>query len=157
MLLKNEQNKGLPYSINKGIKKANGQFIVRVDCDDYVHNDYLRFLSTYLQLNNNVDAVACDYNTVDQNQNLIERINCNDVPIGCGIMFRIEQLISIGLYDEKFLAREDEDLRIRFSKKFRIERLAIPLYKYRKHNNNLTNNENEMNKYKKILDEKNYK
>ena len=33
-------------------------------------------------------------------------------------MFRIKDLIDIGLYDENFVAREEEDLRIRSEKIF---------------------------------------
>ena len=42
-------------------------------------------------------------------------------PIGCGIMFRIENLIKIGLYDESFLSKEDEDLLIRFQKNLKLQ------------------------------------
>ncbi len=69
-------------------------------------------------------------------------------------MFRIEQLIDIGLYDENFLAREDEDLRIRFMEKHAIERVRLPLYRYRKHENNLTNDEAHLAKYDKMLKKK---
>ena len=40
----NNQNMGLPYSLNFGIKNSLGRFIVRVDSDDYVNNDYLKIL-----------------------------------------------------------------------------------------------------------------
>ena len=40
----NEQNIGLPASINKGILNANGRYIVRVDSDDYVNINFLNFL-----------------------------------------------------------------------------------------------------------------
>ena len=86
---------------------AKGQFIVRVDSDDYVHFDYLNFLLLHLQYNNSIDAVACDYNLVDDQQNLIKQVNCAEHSIGCGIMFRAEHLITIGLYDEEFLVKED--------------------------------------------------
>ena len=59
----------------------------------------------------------------------------------------LEQLIEIGLYDENFLAREEEDLRIRFEKKYKIHHVNLPLYRYRKHINNMTNNEPLMNKF----------
>jgi len=60
----------------------------------------------------------------------------------------------IGLYDENFKMREDEDLRIRFEKKHKITNLELPLYRYRKHDNNMTNNKIGMAKYKKILKSK---
>ena len=39
---------GLPASLNIGLKEARGQFIVRVDADDYVHWDYLKILSKHV-------------------------------------------------------------------------------------------------------------
>ena len=150
-LLENEKNIGLPASLNKGILEAKGQFIVRVDADDYVHNEYLHILSIHLQLNNDLDAVACDYDLVDQRQNLVTHVNCFDKPIGCGIMYRIEQLIDIGCYDEVFRVREDEELSIRFSKKYSLFRVPIPLYKYYLHDNNITSNIKNMEFYKEKI------
>ena len=40
----NDQNRGLPASINKGILTAKAQYIVRVDADDYVNTNFLNFL-----------------------------------------------------------------------------------------------------------------
>ena len=153
----NDKNLGLPSSLNIGIKQAKGQFIVRVDSDDFVHWDYLKILSLHLQLNHDLDAIACDYFLVDDNQDILEQINCLDKPIGCGIMFRVDQLIDIGLYDENFLLREDEDLRIRFLKKYNIARVMLPLYRYRMHLDNITKNESQMEKYKHKLSTKHEK
>ena len=66
-------------------------------------------------------------------------------------MFRIDQLIEIGLYDESFLIKEEEDLRIRFLKKYKISRLQLPLYRYRKHDNNITGDFENVKKYEKKL------
>jgi len=153
----NEKNLGLPASLNSGIKSAKGQFIVRVDGDDYVHWDYLKILSLHLQLNHDLDAISCDYLLIDDNQDILEQVNCLDKPIGCGIMFRIDQLIDIGLYDESFRLREDEDLRIRFLKKYSIDRVKLPLYRYRMHLDNITKNESQMEKYKHKLSTKHEK
>ncbi len=151
VMLKNMRNLGLPASLNKGILKAKGQYIVRVDGDDYVHHEYLNILSIHLSLNNDLDAVACDYNLVDKRQNVITHKNCMVDPIGCGIMYRIEQLIDIGLYNEEFLVREDEEINLRFTKKYAITRIPIPLYKYFLHHDNITSNEKMMNEFKDRL------
>ena len=87
-----------------------------------------------------MDAIACDYILVDDHEEVLARKNCIEEPIACGIMFRTEQLIDIGLYDESFLLHEERDLRIRFLKKYSIHRLELPLYRYRRHNANMTNN-----------------
>ena len=151
VLIENKRNLGLPSSLNKGIKKARGQFIVRVDSDDYVHVDFLKILSLHLQLNHSIDAIASDYLLVNNDQDVIKEMNCLKDPIGCGIMFRLKHLIELGLYNTKFLRREDEELMNRFKIKYNISRVAIPLYRYRRHQNNITNDKKSMKKYKKKL------
>lgn len=151
VLIENKRNLGLPSSLNKGIKKARGQFIVRVDSDDYVHVDFLKILSLHLQLNHSIDAIASDYLLVNNDQDVIKEMNCLKDPIGCGIMFRLKHLIELGLYNAKFLRREDEELMNRFKIKYNISRVAIPLYRYRRHENNITNDKKSMKKYKKKL------
>ena len=152
--LENNKKLGLPKTLNSGIKNAKGQFIIRVDADDYVHWDFLKILSMHLQLNHSIDAIACDYLLVDNHQNIISYNNCMEDPIGCGIMFKFEHLIDLGLYDASFLAREDEELILRFKKKYSVSRVQLPLYRYRKHKHNLTNNKSKMKKFNKKLSEK---
>ena len=154
ILIKNKKNKGLSYSLNRGIKHTKSKYIVRVDSDDYVNEDFLKFLVSYLDQNNYMDAVACDYYKVDNNENIIGRKNCLEHPIACGILFRTEHLIDIGLYDEKFLLHEEQDLRIRFLKKYNMSRLELPLYRYRIHMTNSTKNKKEMAKHLKKLKKK---
>ena len=64
-VLTNKSNKGLPYSLNRGIKNAMGKYIIRVDSDDFVNINFLNFLFQYLETNSNAEAVACDYLLLD--------------------------------------------------------------------------------------------
>ncbi len=153
-VIHNAERKGLPGSLNIGIKSARGRFVVRIDGDDYVHVEYVNVLSMHLTLNPWMDAVCCDYHLVGDNEQVLERINSAERPIGCGIMFRIDQLVELGLYDEQFLSHEDRDLRIRFLEKHQIHRVALPLYRYRRHDENMTNNHGEMSQYLKELEAK---
>jgi glycosyltransferase involved in cell wall biosynthesis len=150
----NEKRLGLPASLNRGIRAARGQFIVRLDADDYVHADYLYLLRSFLALNTYMDAVACDYYTVNDSEEVIKRCNCLEDPIGCGIMFRKEQLVDVGLYDDAFLMHEDQDLRMRFLKKYSIHRVELPLYRYRQHNGNMTKDKGMWSDYMNRLHEK---
>lgn len=147
----NEKNLGLPASINRGIAAARAEYIVRVDSDDYVNQNFLNFLHFFLDQNRYADAVACDYLLVDDAEEVLERANCMDRPIACGIMFRKQQLIDVGMYDESFRCHEDRDLRIRFEKKYRISRLELPLYRYRRHENNITNDAEAMEHHRQNL------
>ncbi len=147
ILVKQPQNKGLPSALNAGIKKAKGRFIIRLDSDDYVHFEYLNILSLFMKMNSHVDAVSCDYLEVDDKEEIIERHSYEEKPIGCGVMFRIEQLIEIGLYNEDQLWNEERELMDRFLKKFGVSHLQFPLYRYRQHDKNMTKNDEMMDKY----------
>lgn len=153
-LLHNEQQLGLPGSLNRAIRVARGKYIVRVDADDYVSNDYLYVLQRFLEANTYMDAVACDYLLVDDAENVVERRNCMEHPIGCGVMFRSDHLIDIGLYDDDQLMHEDRDLRARFLEKYKISRIELPLYRYRRHPNNMTNDRSAWEHYENRLRKK---
>lgn len=149
-----EKNVGLSAARNFGVRKSKGQFVVFLDADDYLHRDLLYVQKLFLESNNSINAVSSDYFLVDENEKHLEHVNAEEKPIACGIMFRKDQLIDIGLYDESFRAREEEDLRIRFLEKHNIYNLIIPLYRYRMHGENLTSNESEMRKHRDLLNKK---
>ena len=146
-IINNSKKLGLPASLNKAIKEIKTKYFIRVDSDDYVNAKFLDYLYFYLSQNADVDAVACDYFLVDDQENVIERKNCIDDPIACGILFKTDQIIDLGYYNEDFDFNEEKELRARFEKKYKIDRLKLPLYRYRKHEKNMTNNIEEMNKF----------
>ena len=156
--VENKKNMGLPFSLNIGIKKAKGQYLVRLDSDDYVNKKYLEVLYDYLNLNGNFDAVSCDYYIVNDQEEVLGRGDSSKNPIGCGIMFRLDKLNNLGLYNPDFLLHEDKELMQRFrEKKYCLHNIKLPLYRYRKHENNITNNQKKMAKFFKILNKKNEK
>lgn len=144
-VLRNEENQGLPYSLNRGLEVAKSDFIVRVDADDYVNKDFLNFLSSWLHFNTTYSAVGCDYFLIDKDENVIERRSASNDPIACGIMFNREVFDVLGGYNEEFLLHEDLEFRERFETRFHIGFLEIPLYRYRRHEGNITNDD-ELNR-----------
>jgi len=147
----NEGNIGLPSSLNRALRQALGRYVVRVDSDDYVARRFLSLLKLFLDMNRHYQAVAVDYVKVDEFEKVIERVNCTEHPIACGVMFRKECLFDIGLYDDNFKMREGHELRRRFEQRFRIARLEFPLYKYRHHGSNRTANAEELALYDEKL------
>ena len=153
-VLKNEENLGLPSSLNKAINFSNCEYLVRVDADDWVSQDFLKILYSFLENNSYMDAVACDYFIANDKEEILERKNCSEDPIACGVMFRRKQIVEIGMYDEEFKFNEEKDLKIRFENRYKIHRIEIPLYRYRKHKGNMTNDFISLNKFDKKLKRK---
>ena len=71
------------------------------------------------------------------------------------IIFRIDQIIKLGMYDKEFLLHEDKDLMLRFLKKYKLSRLELPLYRYRQHKKNMTKNKKMNLEFKNKLLKKN--
>ena len=153
-VIRNEENLGLPAALNRGIRAARGRFVVRLDADDFVHEQYINILFWHLMMNQTLHAVACDYILVDENGVYLSAKNCDEEPIGCGVMFRIEHLIELGLYDETLRLHEDQDLRLRFLERFSIYRVPLPLYRYCRHETNMTNDGRAMAHYDRRLRQK---
>ena len=85
----------------------------------------------FLSMNPNLDAIALDYIKVDEKETVISRYNCETDPIGCGIMFRHEHLITLGLYNVDQKLHEEKELMERFQKRYSLTRVPLPLYRYR--------------------------
>ena len=154
-IIRNKKNLGLPASLNIGIRAAKGAYVVRVDSDDWVHEDFLDILSNFLYLNKKLDAVACDYTFTDKNEINLQTENCEKKPIGCGIMFRMQHLLDINLYNENFEYTEEKALRKEFLKKYSITRIPLSLYHYRLHEKNRTKREKKVRKYHYQVNENN--
>lgn len=149
-----ENNSGLAVARNTGIKMALGRYVINLDADDYLDKEASKMLSIFLNYNPTWNAVACDYIEVDNNEQHVTRKNWKEDPIACGVLFRKDRLFDIGLYDSQFRMAEDEDLQKRFEKLYEIHHIELPLYRYRKHGCNMTNDVETHNKYKEMVKEK---
>lgn len=145
---RNKKNLGVAGSSNVGISESRGQYVVRVDSDDYISRDLLKFLSTYLDKDNSLLGVACDYYYFNEKNSKKIRVSSREVPISCGIMYRRDHLVNYGMYNQNFRHREEEELRQRLGSLYNIGYLEIPLYRYRMHEKNKTKQKKQMSKYK---------
>lgn len=145
--IRHEENLGVAAAANTGFRKATGQYVARVDADDFVSEMFAFFLTSYLEFNHDLFGVACDYILVDEAENKISRKRSDEEPIACGILYRKDLLVIQGLYDETFRHCEEEELRARLGHRYRVERLGMPLYRYRMHDTNKT----KLPEYKMVL------
>jgi len=149
-----EENVGLAAARNIGIKRALGKYVVHVDGDDYIGRNLILVESLYLDEHKDWDAVSCNYDLIDDDGNIIRTRNGKEYPIACGIMFRKDRLFDIGLYDPAFRAMEEEELRRRFESQYRIENIELSLYRYRRHEHNMTKNKKKIEYYTKMMEKK---
>jgi glycosyltransferase involved in cell wall biosynthesis len=152
-IIRNEENKGVAGSANVGIRAARGQFVVRVDADDYVMGNMISHMSDYLYANHDAFGVSCDYVYVDNQEEKIERVYAEEKPISCGIMYRKDLLIEYGMYNEAFRHREEEELRKRIGERYKIHHSRMPFYRYRMHKENKTKQLDMMEEFRLKLEQ----
>ncbi len=151
-----QQNQGLNITNNIALRLARGEYIMRLDADDYLDENALSVLSDSLDRNKAYDLVFPDYYEVDENGKVLDLIRRdkldNDVEIldlpahGACTMFRTNTLKRLGGYIEDFQCQDGYELWLRFIQKYKPKNINIPLFYYRQHSKSLTKNK------KKILD-----
>ncbi len=151
--IRNVKNQGLPHSCNVGINHSIGRYIVRVDADDYINRNCLFMLKYALDKNRLYQAFCCDYFEIDLFENNLRQVSFLDEEIACAIMYRKECLDEIGLYNEEFQYREGHELKKRFTEKYQIGHLPIPLYYARKHDQNRSKDLEQIKHYDQKLEE----
>lgn len=140
-----EKNRGLPCARNEGIRQSRGEYLVFLDADDFLNRQTILVQSLFMDWNQEWDAVSVDYLLVNDQEEIIGRSSAQEHPIACGIMYRRQTLIEVGMFDEQMRMHEEKDLRIRFQKEHNIHHIDLPLYRYRQHDTNMTRNQ-EMDK-----------
>ena len=145
--------RGIRSVYNQSLEKSHYENIV---VNDAINDEKVEVLKDYDDFVRviNLDAVAVDYVTVDDEEQHLAQYSIDDEPIACGIMYRKDFFFDAGLYDKNFRAREDEDFRLRFLEKHNIYRIILPLYRYRKHENNMTSDTDGMDQYANMLKQK---
>ena len=136
--IQNPNNIGVAASANIGIRESTGQFVVRVDADDFINDNLCFFMRTYLVANHDAFCVSCDYVLIDDYENVLERKYAEKDPVSCGIMYRRDLLLEMGGYNSEMRHREEEELRYRLGDRYSIHHLKIPFYRYRMHSHNKT-------------------
>ena len=69
-----QENKGLNITNNVAVRLARGIYIVRLDADDFLDENFLLVLSNILDQRSDIGLVYPDYYHVDPDGNIIETI-----------------------------------------------------------------------------------
>ena len=160
ILLVNDRNMGLNYTLNRCLSYVDTEYVARMDGDDYslpirfekeitfldTHPEYAVVSSSMIRFDDNGDFMT---------DNVIERPSKKDLIKGCPIshpacMARTEAIRKVGGYsvEDKLLRQEDYHLWIKlYAAGFKAYNIKEPLYRFR----------DDMNAYKRRnwLDRKN--
>lgn len=143
--LVSQPNKGLAAACNRGIKDAKGDYIIRLDADDYFDKELLSVALKILESEPDYHCVYTDRYEISAADNTRVRVNVGldnvfDM-IGCGILFRREVFDKTGLYRD--LLFEEYDLMLRFYENgLNDYYLQEPLYNYLKRESGMTSQPN---------------
>lgn len=137
-----QPNQGLVGSCNRAIKESNGDYVIRLDADDYFDKNILASTLEVLEANPQYDCVYTDRYEIKAVDNTTARVNTGKDNIfnmiACGMLFRKEVFAKIGSY--RSLLFEEYDLMLRFyAAGLRAYYLQQPLYNYLRHESSMTN------------------
>jgi glycosyltransferase involved in cell wall biosynthesis len=140
---------GLIKVANMAIREAEGKYLIRLDADDIFDEDILLVLLSRLEKNASLAFVFPDYYLIDEYDEIIslERrekvytVNSNlDVPAhGACTLFRLDVLKEVGGYSEEFTAQDGYYIWNKILSKYKCGNVNLPLFYYRRHETNLTN------------------
>ncbi len=146
-----QKNKGLNVTNNIAMRSAQGKYLVRLDADDFLHPEALEIMSSTLENDESLGLVFPDYYYVDEQgtkigeerrHNFEKEVSLFDQPAhGACTMVRLNWLKDLGGYNESFNCQDGYDLWLKFILHHKVSNINRPLFYYRRHGNNLTNNE----------------
>tara|TARA_B100000989_G_scaffold298905_1_gene290915 strand:+ start:12962 stop:13951 length:990 start_codon:yes stop_codon:yes gene_type:complete len=151
-LINNKGNKGLIYSLNKGISQANSIYLARMDGDDISERNRLKQQINFLNKHPTVHVIGSAVNLIDKHSNKIQTTTypSDDYLIkwkmlfSCpiahpSVMMRSSIFKKINGYNYKYKLAEDYYLWSRlFLEDKKFYNLNYPLLNLRKHDENIT-------------------
>lgn len=111
IVITNKINSGFCKSVNKGIKKASGEYILVLGQDDLLSSKHCEAMLKYF--GKNTSMVFCDFDLMDENDRIYEKMNhCihrnilikdlykrNPIP-SVGLIMKTDKLLQVGGYPE---------------------------------------------------------
>ena len=152
----NETNKGIGYSLNKGVQLCNNELIIKMDSDDIMINKRIQTQMEFMDLNPNIMICGSQISCFRDNINNVVSITNHPImtwenykqnpshwfvnhPSLC---YRKTAILAIGNYDaNKSRMTEDFEMSLRMLKKYGcLVNLNESLLYYRLHDKQVTNN-----------------
>jgi GT2 family glycosyltransferase len=155
----NETNKGIGYSLNKGVLLCNNEIIIKMDSDDIMFNNRIQKQFEFMNLNPDIMICGFQINAFRNNINNVEFTSSHETitweqykqspshwfvnhPTLC---YRKTAILEIGNYDyQKAKMTEDFEMELRMLKRYgTIHNFPESFLYYRLHNGQVTHNGGE--------------
>ncbi|GEM_PF-357221 len=141
---------GLAKAANTGIRQSSGEYIVRLDADDYFDENILLVLNNVLDRHPEYGMVFPDYYRISKHGDIIDQVRqlkVNDEvklldrsALAAGALYRRSCFNELAGYNEELRYQEDYDYWIRFIDRFHVHNVRLPLMYYRQHNRSMSTN-----------------
>lgn len=141
-----QKNQGLVASLNRGILAAQGEYIARQDADDASMPGRLEKQLDFMRRDRDIVALGSSIEVMDDEGKKLHRhavlLNDNELkqelllrsPFAHGsVIFRREEAVKAGLYQQDSWPAEDYDFWLRLSRLGKFANLDEYLYIYREH------------------------
>lgn len=143
-----QENVGLAATIAAAYGMAQGEFVVRLDADDWLEPDAIAQLIQPLLAAEDIAMVFPDYYEVAADGRILRRIRRRtfdetvtllDQPAhGAVTLTRKSAYFAVGGVDTTLTAQDGVDLWLKIIRGYRVQNVAQPLFYYRRHEANLT-------------------
>ena len=126
----NKRQKGLVKNCNLAIRASKGKYILRLDADDFLNKNALKYLHNKILEDKRIGMVFPDYFYINSNGNILGRQNqsfkfkrkfkSQKVPHGACSLINKNFLFEVGLYDEKIDRQDGYDIWFKLSSTYKI-------------------------------------
>jgi glycosyltransferase involved in cell wall biosynthesis len=150
-VIRNETPRGLQACANLAIEKSRGEYIMRLDADDYLDEGALLVMCAYLDQHPDVGLVYPNYTYIDERgarlgvedrKKIGTEAKLLDLPAhGACTLVRKRVLKSIGGYNENYNAQDGHELWLKVIHRYPVGNVSTPLFYYRQHGDSVSRDE----------------
>jgi len=140
-IINNEENIGLPKSLNNALKAARGEYIARQDADDISLPNRFEEQIKYFEKHPEVMLLGTNAYIINESGKTIRKYICPSNPaeslfklnqlVHGSVMFKKEIIEKVGLYNELLRYVQDYEFWARATKHYEVRSLNSVLYKKR--------------------------
>ncbi len=154
-LVVNDRNRGIIYTLNRGIDLAKGKYIARLDSDDLAMPARFEKQLAFMEQHPKTGACGTYFKVIDHDNKVLQHVKFPAAPgdaktylllhncfCHSSVMMRTDMAKALK-YAKEYLVCEDHELWHRFSQVTQIANLPEYLTSYRIHGNNISTTKRE--------------